>query len=57
MRAGYDDEQTAAGRLRAAAELASAHGSVALRRRCEKDLLSRGVRGAWLADDDVHGSE
>jgi ATP/maltotriose-dependent transcriptional regulator MalT len=57
MRAAYDDEQTAAGRLRAAAELASAHGSAALRRRCEKDLLSRGVRGAWLAADDGRGSE
>jgi DNA-binding SARP family transcriptional activator len=54
MRAVYDDEQTAAGRLRAAAELASAHGSVALLRRCEKDLRSRGVR---LAAGDVRGSE
>jgi len=54
MRAVYDDEQTAAGRLRAAAELASAHGSVALLRRCEEDLLSLGVR---LADGDVRGCE
>lgn len=60
MRAVYDDEQTSAGRLRAAAELASAHGSLALLRRCEKDLLSRGVRGdrgARPAGDDVRGSE
>jgi ATP/maltotriose-dependent transcriptional regulator MalT len=59
MRAVYDDEQTSARRLRAAAELASAHGSLALLRRCEKDLLSRGVRGARgarLAGDDVRGS-
>jgi DNA-binding SARP family transcriptional activator len=56
MRAVYDDEETATGRLRAAADLASAHGSVALLRRCEKDLLSRGVRGARLADGDVRGS-
>jgi len=54
MRAVYDDEQAAAGRLRAAAELASAHGSVALLRRCEKDLLSRGVRPAG---GDARGRE
>jgi hypothetical protein len=57
MRAAYDDEQAAAGRLRAAAELASAHGSVALLRRCEKDLLTRGARGVRLADGDVRCAE
>ena len=45
MRAGYDDEQTAISRLRSAAQMASAHGSVALLRRCEHDLAARGVRG------------
>jgi DNA-binding SARP family transcriptional activator/tetratricopeptide (TPR) repeat protein len=44
MRARYDDEEAAVARLRAAAELASAHGSVALLRRCEGDLRGRGVR-------------
>jgi DNA-binding SARP family transcriptional activator len=44
MRAAYDDEQAAAARLRAAAELASAHGSAELLRRCELDLAGRGVR-------------
>ncbi len=44
MRAAYDDEQAALDRLRSAAQLASAHGSVALLRRCERDLGTRGVR-------------
>jgi hypothetical protein len=44
MRAAYDDEESATARLRAAAELASAHGSIALLRRCERDLRQRGVR-------------
>ena len=44
MRAGYDDEQAAIERLRSAARLASAHGSVALLQRCERDLRTRGVR-------------
>jgi DNA-binding SARP family transcriptional activator/tetratricopeptide (TPR) repeat protein len=44
MRAAYDDGEAATARLRAAAELASAHGSVALLRRCERDLRQRGVR-------------
>jgi DNA-binding SARP family transcriptional activator len=38
QRAGYDPQGEAAARLRSAAELASAHGSVALLRRCERDL-------------------
>jgi class 3 adenylate cyclase/tetratricopeptide (TPR) repeat protein len=38
MRAAYDEEQAAISRLRSAAELASAQGSVALLRRCEHDL-------------------
>ena len=46
MRAAYDAEEAAVTRLRAAARLASAHGSAALLRRCEGDLRTRGVRGA-----------
>jgi hypothetical protein len=38
LRAAYDDRDGAAARLRAAAELAGAQGSVALLRRCEGDL-------------------
>jgi hypothetical protein len=44
MRAAYDDREGAVARLRSAAGLASAHGSVALLRRCERDLRARGVR-------------
>ena len=44
MRAAYDDEQAALTRLRSAAQLASGHGSVALLRRCERDLGARRVR-------------
>lgn len=44
MRSAYDDEQAAVARLRSAARMASAHGSVALLRRCETDLGRRGVR-------------
>ena len=44
MRAGYDDSEAAVSRLRSAAEMASAHGSAALVRRCERDLAQRGVR-------------
>jgi len=43
MRAAYDKEQAAISRLRSAAELASAHGSVALLRRCEHDLAGHGL--------------
>jgi hypothetical protein len=43
MRARYDDGDGAAARLRSAAELAAAHGSTALLRRCEADLRRRGV--------------
>jgi hypothetical protein len=43
MRARYDDGAAAAARLRSAAELAAAHGSAALLRRCEDDLRRRGV--------------
>ena len=43
MRAAYDEGQAAIARLRAAAQMASEHGSVALARRCERDL---GVRSA-----------
>jgi DNA-binding SARP family transcriptional activator/tetratricopeptide (TPR) repeat protein len=44
MRAAHDDEESAISRLRAAAKLASAHGSVALLQRCERDLAGRSVR-------------
>ena len=44
MRAGYDGQAAAVSRLGAAAEMARAHGSVALLRRCEHDLAERGVR-------------
>jgi Anaphase-promoting complex subunit 5 len=44
MRAAYDDEPGAVTRLRSAAQLASAHGSISLLRRCEQDLARRGVR-------------
>jgi DNA-binding SARP family transcriptional activator/tetratricopeptide (TPR) repeat protein len=46
MRSAYDDEQAAVTRLRSAAQLASDHGSVALLRRCQLDLGTRGVRPA-----------
>jgi len=45
MRAAYDQEQAAISRLRSAAELASAQGSVALFRRCENDLAGHGLAG------------
>jgi hypothetical protein len=38
MRAAYDDQEAAVSRLRSAAQLAFAHGSAALLRRCERDL-------------------
>ena len=41
MRAAYDEEQAAMSRLRSAAQMASAQGSVELRRRCEHDLSTR----------------
>jgi DNA-binding SARP family transcriptional activator/tetratricopeptide (TPR) repeat protein len=44
MRAAHDDDKAAVARLRAAAQLASEHGSAALLRRCERDLQARGVR-------------
>jgi hypothetical protein len=44
MRAVYDQEQAAVSRLLSAAQMASAHGSIALVRRCERDLAQRGVR-------------
>jgi DNA-binding SARP family transcriptional activator/tetratricopeptide (TPR) repeat protein len=43
MRAAYDDGQAAGPRLRAAAAMASGHGSAALLRRCEHDLAERGL--------------
>ncbi len=44
MRAAYDEEQAAIARLLSAAQMASGHGSVALLRRCERDLAARNVR-------------
>ena len=44
MRAAYDQGQAAIGRLLGAAQMASEHGSIALLRRCERDLGMRGVR-------------
>jgi len=44
MRAAYDQQQAAISRLRSAAQLASAHGSVAPLRRCEHDLAGHGRR-------------
>ncbi len=43
MRAAHDDQEAAIARLRSAAQLASSHGSIALLRRCERDLAGRGV--------------
>jgi hypothetical protein len=43
MRAAYDEEKAAISRLRSAAQLASAQGSVALLRRCEHDLAGHGL--------------
>jgi hypothetical protein len=43
MRTAFDQEQAAISRLRSAAQLASAHGSTALLRRCERDLAVLGV--------------
>jgi DNA-binding SARP family transcriptional activator/tetratricopeptide (TPR) repeat protein len=44
LRAAYDGDEGALSRLRSAAEMAAAHGSVGLLRRCEHDLAMRGVR-------------
>jgi len=44
MRAAYDEDQAAITRLRSAAVMAAGHGSVALLRRCERDLGTRRVR-------------
>ncbi len=43
MRAAYDNQDAGADRLRAAAQLASDHGSVALLRRCERDICERDI--------------
>jgi DNA-binding SARP family transcriptional activator/tetratricopeptide (TPR) repeat protein len=48
LRAACDGEEGAISRLRSAAELAAAHGSIGLLRRCEHDLASGGRReNAW----------
>jgi sugar (pentulose or hexulose) kinase len=44
MRAAHDEERAAISRLCSAAQIASAHGSTALLRRCQDDLERRGVR-------------
>jgi DNA-binding SARP family transcriptional activator/tetratricopeptide (TPR) repeat protein len=43
LRAVHDDPEPAVSRLRSAVRMAAAHGSVALLRRCERDLAGRGV--------------
>jgi DNA-binding SARP family transcriptional activator len=45
MRAAHDEDEPGRERLRAAATEAAAQGSVALLRRCERDLRERGVPG------------
>ena len=47
MRAAYDDAESAPSRLRSAAQLAAAQGSIALLRRCERDLAARGPGAAF----------
>ena len=47
MRAVYDAAESALSRLRSAAQLAAAQGSVALLRRCERDLAARGSGAAF----------
>ena len=47
-RAAHDEQHAAVSRLRAAAALASDHGSIALLRRCERDLAERG-EPAWAS--------
>ena len=47
MRAAHDDAESAPSRLRAAAQLAADQGSVALLRRCERDLAARGSGAAF----------
>ena len=44
MQAAHDAGEAAGSRLRSAAQMAAAHGSVALLRRCARDLAERGVR-------------
>jgi hypothetical protein len=44
QRASYDPPEDAVARLRAAADLASSQGSIALVRRCEDELRARGVQ-------------
>jgi DNA-binding SARP family transcriptional activator len=43
MRASYDPPEQAVARMRAGADLAASHGSVALVRRCEDELRRRGI--------------
>jgi DNA-binding SARP family transcriptional activator/tetratricopeptide (TPR) repeat protein len=47
MRAACDDAESALSRLRSAAQLAAAQGSVALLRRCQRDLAARGAGAAF----------
>jgi hypothetical protein len=51
MRASYDPPGQAVARLRAAADLASSHGSVALVRRCEDELRAQGAPSLSAAPD------
>jgi hypothetical protein len=51
MRAAYDQDKAAIARLRAAAQLATAHGSAGLLRRCERDLAERDANAPRTAPD------
>ena len=53
MRAVYDDDDAAVSRLRSAAQMASAHGSIALLRRCQRDLAERGAAQPLLSRGGV----
>ncbi len=50
LRAAFDQGQAAISRLRSAAQLASAHGSTALLRRCERDLTDAGACARTLRE-------
>lgn len=54
MRATYDRETAALARLRAGADMAAQHGSVALLRRCEHDLAERGVEMPATTGSALH---
>ena len=53
MRAVYDDDDAALSRLRSAAQMAADHGSIALLRRCQRDLAERGAAQPLLSRGGV----